>query len=228
LSHEGREAEAEKLYRQTLEIRRRTLGPDHPDTLASMMNLGNILNQQGQYAEAESVCRETLDIQSRVLGPEHPDTLMAMNNLATALNGTGHFAESEKLRRETLEIRRRVLGPEHPYTVINIGALALELSREQHYREAEELFREEIRTATKTKRQDLIGTGWYDFACGATIAGRQREAFEYLRQAIDLGGQSPDDIVSDPDLKPLHGDPRFEALVTRARNRTLTAQNKQP
>jgi serine/threonine protein kinase len=228
-SHEAKEGEAEKLYRQTLEIRRRTLGPDHPDTLASMMNLGNILNQESQYVEGESVCRETLDIQRRVLGPEHPDTLMTMNNLATALNGTGHYAEAEKLRRETLEIRRRILGPEHPYTINNLGALALELSRQQRYREAEELFREEIRTATKTKRQDLIGAGWYDFACGATIAGRQREAFEYLRQAIDLGGQAPDDIASDPDLKSLHGDPRFEALLTRARSRTQTAQNvKQP
>lgn len=228
-SHEGKEAEAEKLYRQTLEIRRRTLGPDHPDTLASMMNLGNILNQEGQYAEAESVCRETLDIQRRVLGPEHPDTLMAMNNLATALNGTGHFAEAEKLRRETLEIRRRVLGPEHPYTIMNLGALALELSHEQRYVEAEQLFREEIQIAGKSKRQSLVGAGWYDFACGATIAGRPAEAFSYLSQAIDLGGLAPDDIASDPDLKSLHGDPRFEALLTRARNRTLTAQNeKQP
>jgi tetratricopeptide (TPR) repeat protein len=170
-----------------------------------------------------------VDIKRRVLGPEHPDTLMGMNNLAIALNGTGHFAEAEKLRRETLEIRRRVLGPEHPYTIVNIGAIGLELSREQRYREAEELFREEIRTATKTKRPDLIGTGWYDFACGAAIAGRQNEALEYLRQAIDLGGQAPDDIASDPDLKSLHGDPRFEALLTRARNRALSAQNvKQP
>jgi serine/threonine protein kinase len=227
-SHEGKEAEAEKLYRQTLEIRRRTLGPDHPDTLASMMNLGNILNQEGQFVEGESVCRETLDIQRRVLGPEHPDTLMTMNNLATALNGTGHYADAEKLRRETLEIRRRILGPEHPYTVINLGALALELSHEHRYGEAEQLFREEIQTAGKTNRLSLAGAAWYDFACGATIAGRQPEAFAYLRQAIDLGGLAPDDIASDPDLKSLHSDPRFEALLTRALNRTLTAQNKQP
>jgi eukaryotic-like serine/threonine-protein kinase len=229
LSHEGKEAEAEKLDRQTLEIRRRTLGPDHPDTLASLMNLGNVLNEEGQFAEGENICRETLDIQRRVLGPEHPDTLMTMKNLATSLNGTGHFGEAERLRRETLEIRRRILGPEHPYTIMNLGALALELSHEQRYGEAEQLFREEIQIAGKTNRPSLVGAAWYDFACGATIAGGQPEAFAYLRQAIDLGGLAPDDIASDPDLKSLHSDPRFEALLTRARNRTLSAQNeKQP
>ena len=31
--------EAEALNRQVLEARRRTLGPEHPDTLASMSNL---------------------------------------------------------------------------------------------------------------------------------------------------------------------------------------------
>ena len=41
LCDEGRYAEAEKLHRETLDIRRRVLGPEHPDTLMSMNNLAN-------------------------------------------------------------------------------------------------------------------------------------------------------------------------------------------
>ena len=33
LQSEGQYAEAEKLVRETLDIRRRVLGPEHPDTL---------------------------------------------------------------------------------------------------------------------------------------------------------------------------------------------------
>ena len=224
-SQDGRNVEAVKMIRETLEIRRRILGPDHPDTLASMMNLANLLNGNAEYAEAENVCRGVLEIQRRVLGADHPDTLMAMNNLATALNGRGQFAEAEKLRRQTLEIRRRTLGPNHPYILLNIGALALELSHEKRYGEAEKLFRERIEAATNTHRPDLISGAWYDFACGSAIAGHRAEAFAYLRQAIDLGQQAPDDIASDADLKSLHGDPRFEALLTRAKERFAIAKN---
>ena len=183
----------------------------------------------GSWLGAKSICvslaPDLLQVLLQVLGADHPDTLMAMNNLATALNGRGQFAEAEKLRRQTLEIRRRTLGPNHPYILLNIGALALELSHEKRYGEAEKLFRERIEAATNTHRPDLISGAWYDFACGSAIAGHRAEAFAYLRQAIDLGQQAPDDIASDADLKSLHGDPRFEALLTRAKERVAIAKN---
>ncbi len=109
--------------------------------------------------------------------------------------------------------------------MLNIGALALELSHEKRYGEAEKLFRERIEAATNTHRPDLISGAWYDFACGSAIAGHRAEAFAYLRQAIDLGQQAPDDIASDADLKSLHGDPRFEALLTRAKERVAIAKD---
>src|ERR1035438_8552798 len=69
LDDEGRYAEAEKLYRETLDIQRRVLGTEHPDTLRSMNNLAIVLNHQRRFTEAEKLHRETLDIQRRILGP---------------------------------------------------------------------------------------------------------------------------------------------------------------
>ena len=39
---QGKYAQAEALYSQTLEIQRRVLGPEHPDTLTSMDNLAEV------------------------------------------------------------------------------------------------------------------------------------------------------------------------------------------
>ena len=39
----GRHAEALKLHEETLTLRKAKLGPDHPDTLASMGNLADSL-----------------------------------------------------------------------------------------------------------------------------------------------------------------------------------------
>ena len=94
LDDEGHYAEAEKLDRETLDIQRRVLGPEHPDTLMSMNNLATVLEHEGHYAEAEKLDRETLDIKRRVLGPEHPDTLASMNNLANVLDDEGHYRRS--------------------------------------------------------------------------------------------------------------------------------------
>ena len=65
---EGRYDEAESMYQETLETRRRTLGAEHPDTLTSLNNLAASYYSQGRYDKAESMFRETLEIRRRTLG----------------------------------------------------------------------------------------------------------------------------------------------------------------
>ncbi|RDK41730.1 hypothetical protein M752DRAFT_319773 [Aspergillus phoenicis ATCC 13157] len=60
------------------------LGPEYPDTLASMANLASIYWNQGRLKEAEELEVQVLELRKRVLGPEHPDTLASMANLAFA------------------------------------------------------------------------------------------------------------------------------------------------
>jgi len=214
---EGRDPEAEKLAREALDTQRRTLGPEHPDTLYTMSLLAEILDGQDRFAEAEKLERETLEIQRRIFGPEHPDTLRSMDSLANFLLEEGRYGESEKLTRETLDIERRVLGPDHPATLISTTSEANVLSREGRYGEAEKLYREAIQGAAKQNTRYMAANFWYNFACGAAIAGHRNEAIKYLKQAIDLGYKGPDWIVADDDLKSLHGDPRFDALIAKMR-----------
>ena len=112
---------------QALEIQRRVLGPEHPDTLYSMNNLAIVYYYQGKYAQAEALDSQTLEIRRRVLGPEHPDTLNSMNILATVYDDEGKYAQAEALFSQTLEIQRRVLGPEHPDTLTSMNNLAVGL-----------------------------------------------------------------------------------------------------
>jgi serine/threonine protein kinase len=132
---------AHLLLQQALEIQKRALGPESPETLKSASSLAHILFQEGHYADAEKLDRDTLDAQRRVLGPEHPDTLRSMYNLGVLLHAEGHRADAEKLDRETLEVRRRVLGPEHPDTLVTTQELASVLADEGNYAEPEKLYR---------------------------------------------------------------------------------------
>jgi serine/threonine protein kinase len=228
LTLEGRTAEAEKLHRETLDIDRRVLGPEHSQTLTSMHNLAIVLDDESRHAEAEKLDRETLEIRRRVLGPEHPDTLTSMNDLAVRLYGLGRYADTEKLHRETLEISRRVLGPEHPDTLASMNNLAAALSSLDRYPEAEKLERETVNISRRVLGPEHPRTAIFTYSLGqiALGEGKRDEALAHLREAVDHGLQPQFDlgIEQDPDLKALHGDPRFDALVAHAKERAAAAQ----
>ena len=60
--------EAHVASTATLEIQRRVLGTEHPDTLSSMSNLASVYFYQGKFAEAEALHRQTMN-RRRVLSP---------------------------------------------------------------------------------------------------------------------------------------------------------------
>ena len=70
----------------------------------------------------------------------------------------------------------------------------------------------------------------YNLGCIAAREGERDEAFSLLAEAVDHGLSPSDDlgIENDSDLKLLHGDPRFDVLVTHAKERAAAAAKKQP
>jgi len=112
---------------QVLDIRRSTLGPEHPDTLTSLNNLANTLRAQGDLTGARALQEQVSETRRRTLEPEHPDTLTSMNNLASTLQAQGDLTGARALQEQVSETRRRTLGPEHPATLTSINNLALTL-----------------------------------------------------------------------------------------------------
>jgi eukaryotic-like serine/threonine-protein kinase len=228
LFEDGHDTEAEALQRQAVDGRRRVLGPEHAETITSMGNLGLILDFEGKYAEAEKLYREVLEIHGRSLGPEHPETLRSVNDLANVLDDEGQYSEAEKLDQEALDVRRRVLGAEHPDTLYSMNALANVLTGEGRYDEAGKLFQEtlDIRRRVLGPEHPDTAVATYNLGCIAAHRGQRDEALSLLRGAVDHGLPPYVDLRmdKDTDLKSLHGDPRFAALVAHAKERAAAAQ----
>jgi tetratricopeptide (TPR) repeat protein len=55
LRQQGKYEEAEQMHRQTLDLKKKVLGEEHPSTLGSINNLAEVLRQQGKYEEAEQM-----------------------------------------------------------------------------------------------------------------------------------------------------------------------------
>ena len=57
---QGRYAEAEPLYKRSLAINEKALGPDHPDVALSLNNLAELYRAQSRYADALPIVQRTI------------------------------------------------------------------------------------------------------------------------------------------------------------------------
>jgi eukaryotic-like serine/threonine-protein kinase len=199
----GLYSRAQSLLQQTVDTRRRVLGPERPETLRSMNNLARTLDHEGHYAEAQALVRKTLDAERRVLGPEHPDTVWSISNLGISLTREGRFAEAEKLLREALETRRRLLGSAHPQTLTSMSNLAAVLSDEGKQGEAERLLRETVDTKRRVLGSDDPDTivSMNNLASVLNSEGQYPEAQKLFRDTLEirrrvLGPEHPQTLIS--------------------------------
>ena len=98
---------AEQLEVQVIDMRKKLLGAEHPDTLSSMGDLAVTYRYQGKWIEAEQLQVQVMDMSKRLLGAEHPDTLRSMENIAATYQHQGRFNEAEQLHFEVRNIRKR-------------------------------------------------------------------------------------------------------------------------
>jgi eukaryotic-like serine/threonine-protein kinase len=112
------QGEAEKLKRATEHLRagkrelalpllvevwkgkKARLGPDHPDTLDSMNQLGVVYWELGQLDKSVPLFEELLKIREAKLGRGHPDTLQSVANLGVNYKDAGRLKEAIALLEE--------------------------------------------------------------------------------------------------------------------------------
>jgi len=146
--------ESQPLLEESLNIRRKILGNDNPETLHSISSMGALLIEQGKVSQAESYFREAMEGQIRILGYNDPATFRSMNNYGAILYYQSKFDEAEKYWREALEGRRRVLGETHSETLSSINNLAALLQGRGKLHEAEKLYREGIEIVSRSRGED--------------------------------------------------------------------------
>ncbi|OJJ65820.1 hypothetical protein ASPBRDRAFT_60234 [Aspergillus brasiliensis CBS 101740] len=222
LYSDGRWKEAEELQVQVLQLHKRVLGPEHPDTLSSMNNVALIygnqgrwkeeeelqvqvmeLYKQGRWKEAEELQVQVLQLHKRVLGPEHLDTLSSMNNLAWIYGHQGRWKEAQELQVQVSQLHKRVLGPEHPDTLSSMNNVASIYGNQGRWKEAEDLQVQVLelrgRVLGPEHPDTLISMNNLSFTWKRQ--GRFKIAFAFMKQCAEirrslLGPDHPDTISS--------------------------------
>ncbi len=188
---------------EALDIRRRMLGDEHPDTLVSINHAGRLLNARGKLAEAEAHHREALEAGRRALGDEHPVTLYAMMDLGVVVEAQGRHAEAASIYNEALNLSRNVWGAEHPDTLVLLNNFSLMLTRQSRFEEAERLIREGLairrRMFGDDHRDTLVSLGSLGFVLDQL--GQFAEAERCFAEALEgsrriLGDDHPDTLMA--------------------------------
>ncbi|EUC50143.1 hypothetical protein COCMIDRAFT_82712 [Bipolaris oryzae ATCC 44560] len=199
LYRDGHYNEAEVLFIQVTDSRRRVLGDEHPSTLICVANLSSTYAKQGRWKEVENLDMQVLEMAKRVLGDEHPNTLICISNLASTYLYQKRWKEAEELEQQVIEIRKRVLGDEHPNTLISMSNLAATHSNQQRWKEAENLL---VQVAETSKRilghehpETLVSMSNLAFILRAQ--GRHEEAISLIQPCYQLrervlGAHHPD------------------------------------
>ena len=132
-------APAQEQMERALELRRRTLGTNHADTLQTMTRLGGNYNTQGVPLKAMAMLTDAVTGWRQLRGENHEDTLAAMADLALAVRGTGDVKRAVELYSDVLRSQQRLLGEEHPDTMAVMNNLAAMYGDQGRFAESEAL-----------------------------------------------------------------------------------------
>jgi tetratricopeptide (TPR) repeat protein len=184
----GRYAEAQPLFEKALDIRRRLLTDNHPDTATSYDSVAYNLRAQGKFAAAQPLFENALEIRRRLLTDDHPDTAASYNSLAGNLSYQGKYAAAQPLFEKALEINRRLLTDDHPHTALSYNNLAYNLKAQGKYAAAQPLFEKALEILRRLLTDDHADTAasYNNLAANLSAQGKYAAAQPLYEKALEI------------------------------------------
>jgi tetratricopeptide (TPR) repeat protein len=209
--------EAMARFEETLALRRRALGEDHPDTAISYNNIASVARTLGDFATSERDHRRALAIRERVLGPMHRDTGQSHHNLANVLLSLHRPDEAFEHATQAHAIWVATVGPRTPLAATSTAVMGHAEKARGHLAEAERLYRLalEIRLEVRGPDHEDVIRVENDLASVLIEEHRVREAVELADDAwqrvvrrgergADLAAAQVDRaeiVIADPDRR---------------------------
>ncbi|KAF0701652.1 Aste57867_7923 [Aphanomyces stellatus] len=118
--------EIETMLNRALDIRRKKLGQNSPDTAATLNNLGNFKYAQGEFAVAEIYCKEALQIRKQIYQEDNDCVGKSLLNVGRILVAQDKHSEAEKVYMEALALQR-ILKPDSREVGFCLGGLLFDM-----------------------------------------------------------------------------------------------------
>ncbi|MCA9050005.1 MAG: CHAT domain-containing protein, partial [Planctomycetaceae bacterium] len=189
---------AERLFRETLDVREKLLGKDAIDTAVSTESLAGARHDLGDYDGAQSLYEESLAVKIRILGGDHLEVSNVYNALGLLNDDRRAFDVAEKFHQQSLTIREAVAGPNSATAGVslhNLGSVKLQTGQ---YAEADQYLSRSLQISERIYGKDSVDVAQTLRLWGSLKAeqGKPEEAREALERAVrilkrDLGKDHP-------------------------------------
>jgi tetratricopeptide (TPR) repeat protein len=90
-NNQGDYDNAVHFYEKALEIRQKTLPPNHPHLATSKNNIGVVYHSMGEYSQALSFHETALEIRQKTLPQNHPDLATSYNSIGVVYHSMGEW-----------------------------------------------------------------------------------------------------------------------------------------
>jgi serine/threonine-protein kinase len=186
---------ARRHHAKSLEIRKRVLGREHPDTIRSLLGLAHVLSLVGEEERARDHLEEALATLTEISPEPSGDLADAHHGLGIQLleiaESGGIAADRERgleLLRKGLEINESIYGADHPEVAWSKTNLGIWLHREGRSAEAESLLRSSLDIKRKAlgPRHASVAASARNLAVVLLDVGRTAEATELARLALGV------------------------------------------
>ena len=181
-------AEAERLFKRSLEIRQSSQPGNHADIAQDLHNLATFYSNRGRYAEAELLFKRALEIIEQALPAGHPNIARVLNGLAFSYREQGRYAEAEPLHKRVVEINERAYPAGHSIIAQSLYNLGLVYHAQRRLDEAETLYRRALEAREKALWPGHPEIAWSLHNLAGLHYERRKfgEAEQLLQRALEM------------------------------------------
>ena len=196
---QGRYAEAEPLYKRSLAIREKALGPDHPDVASVAQQPGRAVPSPGPLRRGRAALQARARDLREGAGPRPPRCRHRAQQPGRAVPSPGPLRRGRAALQARLAIREKALGPDHPDVASRSTTWPSCTEAQGRYAEAEPLYKRSLAIREKALGPDHpdVATALNNLAALYRAQGRYAEAEPLYKRSLAirekaLGPDHPD------------------------------------
>ena len=205
LEGEGKSSEAEELCPRLVNLKEISLGPAHPEVVASLEKVAALYLRQGKVEESVRLYQRLLAMKRRSYSDTHPEVARQLTNLAFAQQALKLSAQAEPLLLQALHIyehnSRQSLGniaAAHLQFLVALKNLAAFYDTDKRFAKSEKEWRRLVQiTETEIDKHPTILMEGYEHLADSLIEqNKNEEAQSVVRKALSLYQQINNGVTS--------------------------------
>jgi len=180
---QGKYTEAETLFKRSLAIFEKNLGPEHFHVARTLVSLAKVYSKQGKYAEAETLFKRSLAIfeKKKNMRSDRSNVAIVLELLAMVSYNQNNYAEAETFYKRSLAIIEKTLRPDDP--VLEKLRQSIRDNNQKAEAEAARWYREAADQGHADAQTEL-GVMYFT---GEGVTRDYAEAVRWYRKAADQG-----------------------------------------